>query len=579
MSTDCTDAVTPSEPDLPDSPRGWGEAQPTQLSTERLSNLDVGQIDYALRGLLRSDLHSEILPICLTGEHDRVPPALLDAGLNAQALLWDAAVTTVRRTGGISDRELLQLNLTELQQSYDYEGVDQIELSELIERCYEGDVPDVAAVRQVIADVLELLLADKVEASVWSEWRASGGEPPRDIVESTREIRDAIAVFRSGGEARGPYSTEQFRGRVRQREEVITGVLVANQFALVGAATKSLKTLISLDAAISIATGTNWLGYQHWPCSRPRRVGFFSAESGAETLIHKHDLIADSKRRNLNSTQLEAFDRDLAANILWDEQVPDLSDRASLEWFRKCIADECLNVVFVDPLSMAIGSAGKELANMAVAGQVILKAAHICREANCTLVLVHHTSGDRARMQSDRARSPLELGDIGYPAVTNHARQWITLNRAEAYNETERRSVLWLRAAGSGLQTGGTFRVTVTEGHHHDRWDVAVQSEAQFVENEQSQREHQQRREDRECESRILAHLRAHPGATVSAMSRGGELPGIGARRVSHYLGVLQSRGAVRVETRRNNAKLWFIAREFPGSSAAAVGGDHVDGE
>ncbi len=100
-----------------------------------------------------------------------------------------------------------------------------------------------------------------------------------------------------------------------------------------------------------------------------------------------------------------------------------------------------------DPLSMAIGAAVKDLANLAVAGQVVLKAAHICRQAGCTLVLVHHTSGDRTRMQTDRARGPLDLTDIGYPAIANHARQWITLNRAEVYDETQRCSVLWLRAA------------------------------------------------------------------------------------------------------------------------------------
>lgn len=60
-------------------------------------------------------------------------------------------------------------------------------------------------------------------------------------------------------------------------------------------------------------------------------------------------------------------------------------------------------------------------------------------------------------------------------------------------------------------RTAGTFRVKVTEGHRHDRWDVRVETEAQSIQRQQCDREHEARREDRECESRVLAHLSAQP--------------------------------------------------------------------
>lgn len=544
----------------PSSLSGWGSPSRAQSSAP-LSDFHATsseRVNYALRAIARHESLTEALQFGCAEGRNPVSDALLDAGYHVQASLWAAFVSCYRRYGHLRDRNLLRLTAVEEQATYRVEQTTANELRALIDDCFEGDTPDLTAARNAVSDLLELLLVNRVEAREWAEWTSRQDRTPNEFLPGLQVMRETIAHFRAGAEARGPYSTTQFRERVRTREEIITGVLVANQLGLIGAATKSLKTLLCEDAAISIGTGTPWLGYSHWACERTRRVGFFSAESGAETLLRKHDLIAAVKRNALPESQREAFDRNLASNILWDDQVPDLSDAASLERFRQTIARERLEVVFVDPLSMAIGAAAKDLANMSVTAQVVLRAAHICQRTNCTLILVHHTAGDRVRMASERARGPLDLADIAYPGVTNFCRQWVTLNRAEAYNEEHRRSVLWLRAAGSGLQTGGTFRVTVTEGHRHDRWDVQVETEAQSIERQRSGREQEQRQEDRADRERILEYLQLNPGATVNAMCRGGELPGIGAIRLRRFLLDLQSHGTVRCESGPQNRQLWY---------------------
>ncbi len=168
--------------------------------------------------------------------------------------------------------------------------------------------------------------------------------------------------------------------------------------------------------------------------------------------------------------------------------------------------------MILDPLSLAIGSAAKDLPNLAVGGQVILRAAAAFRRVGATLVLVHHTSGDRMRQQAGRGREPLELQDAAYPSIANHVRQWILMNRAEPYDLAGgRRSVLWARIGGSGLQQGGDFRVTIREGHCHELWDVRVESEAQFLEGETARRQMEDIEERRDHWDRVLGFLRAAP--------------------------------------------------------------------
>ena len=63
---------------------------------------------------------------------------------------------------------------------------------------------------------------------------------------------------------------------------LINGVLVKDQPAGLVAPTKSLKTNISIDLAIALATGGRFLGY--FRVVEPKRMAMFSGESGMTTI-------------------------------------------------------------------------------------------------------------------------------------------------------------------------------------------------------------------------------------------------------------------------------------------------------
>jgi hypothetical protein len=527
-------------------PNGFGGfAVAESLANAASSRFPYSELRYALAGVLQHRELQAAIDIDEAAAPQNIAAWLADSH-SEFAVLWQLLRECRQRYGAI-DIPRIEL-VAESRPSDSMEAW----LWRSFRAAYAADtVVDVITARALLARILEHACVYVPTSNYWSTWRenCSPQVEANLVLADLQTLQREIDGFREGPQQQGPYTTAEFQQLVTDHEELITNVLVATQLALVGAPTKSLKTMVMLDAAISLATGTPWLNHPEWSVPRIRRVGFYSAESGPATLLHKHRLIAVAKRQNLLPNQWSEFDQSLESNLFWNDKVPDLSDVASMERFRCELERHQLDVVIVDPLSMAIGAAAKDLANMAVAGQVILNAADICRRANATLVVVHHTAGDRQRMTSGRARGPLELGDIGYPAVTNHARQWLTLNRAEAYDEQERRNELWLRIGGSGMQVGGTFRVAITEGLRHDRWEVHVEGEAARIARSRIESEQRASERDLETHRSVIEFLRQHPESSLNRMTRSGL--GIGRTRLQAKLVELQSRGVVRVTDRR----------------------------
>ena len=101
---------------------------------------------------------------------------------------------------------------------------------------------------------------------------------------------------RSRGGAKEDFAviaSEEFFGRERPIEYLVEGLVVRGQPLVIGGPVKSCKTLLVLDLAYSLASGTPFLG--RFAVPKPARVVVFSGESGAATLDAKSRLIAAAK--------------------------------------------------------------------------------------------------------------------------------------------------------------------------------------------------------------------------------------------------------------------------------------------
>jgi hypothetical protein len=234
-------------------------------------------------------------------------------------------------------------------------------------------------------------------------------------------------------------------------EWLVRWCLVWGQPAIIGGDKKTLKTSISVDLAVSLASGTPFLGLDKFAVRRRRRVGMLSGESGEAAL------------RSTGRRVCAARGVDLAGlEVLWGFELPQLANPAHVAAVTAGVEDECLEVLIVDPayLCLLSGSPDRDInaANIFHTGPLLLTLTRACKEAGCMLSILHH-----ARKAVANSFKPLGLEDLSYAGFQEWARQWILLSHREPYRPSTGDSKLWLSLGGSAGH-GGLYAVDVHEG-------------------------------------------------------------------------------------------------------------------
>ncbi len=294
---------------------------------------------------------------------------------------------------------------------------------------------------------------------------------------------------------------------------LVRGVLVESQPMILGGRSKVLKTSIALDLAVSLGTGTPFLGRFE---SHRVGVGFWSGESGAATIRETAKRIADSKGVDL-----------AAADVLWCFDLPRLSDLLHLDAIAETIRHHGLKVAIFDPLYLCLLSpeTAGGASNLFMMGSLLQGLTRLGQQTGCTIILLHHF---RKTGQSDDD-NPASLEELAQSGVAEWARQWLLLQRRVSY-QGDGQHPLWLRCGGSAGHSS-LWGVTIDEGiidpdtFSGRKWEAAVSPAADA--REEAQRDKANRKaaeqEQREGEhrERLLVVLRQTPGGdTERALSR-----------------------------------------------------------
>lgn len=239
---------------------------------------------------------------------------------------------------------------------------------------------------------------------------------------------------------------------------LINEVFTRYEMGLIAAPSKTLKTSIALDAAISIASGTPFLGKFRVP--NKLRVAFVSGESGRPTLQETARRICRSKGFELKS---------LADTLNLSFACPTLSDPKVMTEFAEKLAKTRPDVVFLDPFYLTLGAIDPR--NMFEVGACLLVAMQILGANGATVILIHHANRTLAPGQA------MELTNLAYSGVEQFARQWLLLSRDTPYQDDGRHDIT-IRAGGSAGH-GGRWAVRVEEGMRGPsfatrKWDVSV---------------------------------------------------------------------------------------------------------
>lgn len=286
---------------------------------------------------------------------------------------------------------------------------------------------------------------------------------------------------------------------------LVKGVLVDGQPAIIGGRSKVLKTSIAVDLAISLGSGTPFLGRFD---SQKAAVGFWSGESGAATIRETAKRIAKSKD---DALELAGCD------VAWCFDLPRLCRQDHIDAMGQVIRDQGLKVAILDPLYLALldGQTANQASNVYAMGCLLQGLTRLGQDTACTMILLHHF---RKGGQPDD-ENPAALEELAQSGVAEWARQWILLQRRASYQD-DGQHLLWMRCGGSAGH-GSLWGVTIEEGQLDPEsfsgrtWEVTVSPHGQARDEAKQDRERrkaaEQEKREGEHRERLLTVLRQCP--------------------------------------------------------------------
>jgi hypothetical protein len=276
-------------------------------------------------------------------------------------------------------------------------------------------------------------------------------EDARDELETRKRnpIKPAVDFFDAADEAD------------KARTWLVEGFLVSGEACLMAGPRKALKTTLALDLALSLATGTPFLG-RHVP--RPVRVLFMSGESGLPTLVEAARRIAATK--GLKPADLAALD-----TMRWSEDLPVPHVPLGFDKYRVDLGNDSFtqhlgdwppDVVILDPLYMLINRhGGLNMADLTSVGPALSALVAACETA--TPIILHHATKDLY------PGKPMILEDAAQAGIAEFARQWILLNRRRPFvSDPERDRHQLLLSYGGSAGHNGCLALDIDEGKQRD---------------------------------------------------------------------------------------------------------------
>lgn len=261
--------------------------------------------------------------------------------------------------------------------------------------------------------------------------------------------------------------SQMLRDSKARLEWLVEEVFVTQQPAVVGGPKKSLKTTFACDLAISLGTGTEFLG--HFQVPKARRTAVLSGESGTAVI----------RETALRICQAKGIPLDRQCGVYWRFDLPRLGDEQHLAELTASLVGKNIEVVIIDPLYLCFVGSDRSFSpsNLYDVGPLLYRASKACLDAGATPILIHHaTKGSEKR--NSKTIEPPELGDLAFAGVAEFARQWLLLSRAKPYEPGKGRHEIVMSVGGSAGHSG-FWHVAVSEGSggkklSSRRWQVRV---------------------------------------------------------------------------------------------------------
>jgi hypothetical protein len=229
---------------------------------------------------------------------------------------------------------------------------------------------------------------------------------------------------------------------------LIPGILAAAQPGGIFGAFKTLKTSLTAELLISLASGTPFLG--HFGVPEPGRALFLSGESGLDALQSIARRICAAR-----GLALETLD-----NFELCPKLPNLDSPDDLRALGQIVRDKKPACLAIDPAYLAIR--GEDARNLFAMGALLRPLAELCNETGCAILIVHHCK--RTRLTPG---DPATLDDIAWSGFAEFSAQWLLLSRRRRFDPDTGHHELWFSAGGRAGHHG-LCALDVDEGMRGD---------------------------------------------------------------------------------------------------------------
>ena len=271
----------------------------------------------------------------------------------------------------------------------------------------------------------------------------------RAAVEGTTDDVQGLPAF-----VNSAIPLDKFLKRDVKPEYLINRVLSKGEEMIIGAPEKTLKTCILADMAISLGSGTPFLGYGQFAVTEPCRVCFMTIETGEAALQSILHRIARSK---------ELHPEDIGEMVKVSQELPVISNNWHMRELKKCIVGEGCKALLLDPAYLTLFDEGSKVqaSNLFEMGPLLRRITELRKETGATFVMAHHTRKSQNKQDFSSFRKTTR-DDLSQSGFSQWMRQWILLSRRGAYLH-DGKHVIHLEIGGSSGH-GGEYVLQVDEG-------------------------------------------------------------------------------------------------------------------
>ena len=267
-----------------------------------------------------------------------------------------------------------------------------------------------------------------VRASVWNKYRGRHDEMKRLKIEAAKAIAakdESPAVEEIEDEVKPDLNwlSSVVQQPIPRPRWLVRNMWTRGGCGFISGAPKSYKSWMALDMAVTVATGTTFLGQPAYKVARPEKVLYLQEEDDLLLVMQRLALITEAKVPDLFwHGQLELTDD----GVWWTGPTRDIpmalqvqtgfiaSDPGWQSWLDEAVQANDFSMVIIDTLSTTAGDIDTDRSSELM-NQMLKPLKVIAKKNDTAIVIVHHNKKSATDARGARAGNDM-LGSVALHA-------------------------------------------------------------------------------------------------------------------------------------------------------------------